>query len=236
MKKQNQKKEHFPKASGQAKKLDMVEMMPMDLAAYMRLAEKDVLPLIQERHPDAKTVLLLLAHFTYLHVTHESPIPTEHVSTLVHLLLGLWKANFYIPGSQYPYTFQETLQQLQKEEEKEKYYSRYVQPFSSSKRASPRNLGSLFAGIIKKPETALWQIWIQEGSTIAYLGTYSQPEEAQDDLEVLVQRRRGDSLSPEQEERWNAICAYVAECSEMLPNEALNFVLTHYKEDYRIEL
>ena len=237
MKKQKHERERRTKnsLSRQGEKIDITELMPMDLAGYVSLAEKDALPLILEHHSDAKVSLLLLAQYTYFLVMKESPIPAERVSPIVHLLLGLWKAGFYMPGPQYPYTFQETLQRLQKGQEKEKDYSHCVQAFSSSTRTSSRDLGHLFAGIVKNPETDLWQVWIQGGTAIAFFGTYSQPEEAQNHLEVLVQRRRGDRLTPEQEERWNTICAHSAEGSEMLPDDVLKFVLKHY-QDYRIEV
>src|SRR5260370_28910603 len=56
---------------------------------------------------------LRLALHTQMLVTGNPSLTTESGMSIANTILSLWQAGYYTPGSAYPYTLEETLQDIQ---------------------------------------------------------------------------------------------------------------------------
>jgi hypothetical protein len=173
-----------------------MEMEPEDLAFYMRRAEKDMLPLIKDRHVGPAIAQFLLAQQTQVLVTGDRRLTTESGMAIANRMLDLWQDGVYTPGPAYPYTLEETLLDLQQGLKAKENYDAYFQPFTPANGGAPRGIGDVAGGIVKHPETNLWQIWMMTDGPCTYLAAYRDPVDAQRNLERIIRaRRRGESES-----------------------------------------
>ena len=62
----------------------------------------------------------------------------------------------------------------------------YFQAFIPSAKEQPRGIEHVSGGIVKHPETNLWQIWTIVDGPCGYLGAYRDPKEAQRNFEEIV--------------------------------------------------
>src|SRR5258708_7920703 len=174
----------------QASKPRIIEMEPEELAGYMRRAEKQALPFIKETHMGPGAAQLLVALYTQGLVTGKSSLTEEHAMSMANTTLKLWQAGYYTPGPEYPYTLDETLQDLQSGLKAKGDYVASFQPFTPVKAEMPRGLGQLAGGIVKHPETQCWQIWIILDGPCHFIGAYRDPMTAQRCLEELIAMTR----------------------------------------------
>jgi hypothetical protein len=187
-------------ANQQMSRPNIVEMEPEELAGYVRRAETQTIPTIKEKKMGPGAAQLLLALHTQMLVTGNPSLTTESGMSIANTILSLWQAGYYTPGPAYPYTLEETLQDIQQGLKARGDYADFFQPFLPTKKDTPRGLGQMAGGIVKHPETQLWQIWIILDGPCHYIGAYRDPVTAQKSLEeLIVMSRRGgteaDSLA-----------------------------------------
>src|SRR5712691_5420867 len=185
-----------PKVSRQAPKPRTIEMEPEELAVYVRLAEKEVLPIINKKKLSPGTAQFLLAQYTQVLVTGKNTLTTESAMAVSSAVMTLWKAGYYTPGPDYPFTLEETLQEIEEGLTAKGDYADAFQPFMPVETVPPSGMGQVAGGIVKHPETNLWQIWMIVHGPCVYFGAYQDPVVAHRGLEALVHAsRRGDTLS-----------------------------------------
>lgn len=93
----------------------VIEIVPEDLANYVIRAEKDVLPIIKEMQLSPAAAQFLLAQQTHTLLTSDPRFTIESETNMANTILALWEAGYYTPGPDYPYSLQETLQEVQDE-------------------------------------------------------------------------------------------------------------------------
>src|SRR5215472_10272092 len=88
-----------------------IEMEPEALAVYVRRAEQIVLPILKELKTSPGAAQFLLAQYTQVLATGNNVLTPESGMAISNTVLTLWKAGYYIPGPEYPYTLEETVQE-----------------------------------------------------------------------------------------------------------------------------
>ncbi len=167
-------------------------MEPEDLVAYIHRAEREALPIIKRIQASPAAAQFLLAQYTYVFATGTNQFPEENAIKIANTVMLLWKNGSYIPCPEYPFTLEETLQEIEGGIRPKKDYSAYFQAFIPAKGDQPRGIGQVSGGIVKHPETTLWQIWMIIDGPCAYLGAYRDSLEAQRKLGEIIQTvRRG---------------------------------------------
>ena len=171
-------------------------MEPEELAVYVRRAEQEVLPIIKDMQLNAGAAQFLLAQYTRVLITGDEPLTLESAMAIGNAVLALWQAGYYTPSSQYPYSLEETLEELQEGPKAKGDYADAFLPFTPVETVAPRGIGQVAGGIVKHPETHLWQIWMIVNGPCVYFGAYQDPAAAQRGLEALVHAsRRGGTLT-----------------------------------------
>jgi hypothetical protein len=173
-----------------------IEMEPEELAVYVRRAEQEVLPLLKEMKLSAGAAQFLLAQYTQVLVTGDERVTLESAMAIGNAVIALWQTGYYTPSPEYPYTLEETLEEIQEGPKARGDYADAFQPFTPVEAVSPSGMGQVAGGIVKHPETNLWQIWmIVDGPCVSF-GAYQDPAAAHRGLEALVHAlRRGGSLT-----------------------------------------
>ncbi len=196
-KRKNKRRNPFnPRMSRQAPQPRTIEMEPEALAVYVHRAEQDVLPIIKDMQLSAGAAQFLLAQYTQVLVTGDERVTLESAMAIGNAVLALWEAGVYTPSPEYPYTLEETVQELEEGPKAKQDYADAFQPFTPVEVVPPRGIGQVAGGIVKHPETKLWQIWMIVDGPYACFGAYQDPAVAQRALEVLVHTiRRGGTLT-----------------------------------------
>jgi hypothetical protein len=164
----------------------IIDMDPEGLARYARQAEEQVLPIIKELDIDAGAAIFLLAQYAQALITGNPHITIESAMSITDSILALWQTGTYHPSAQYPFTLEETLQDLKEGANAKADYSKYFQPFTPSNTSQPVGIGQVAGGIVQHPKTHLWQIWMIMEGPCAFLGAYRDPVKAQKSLERVV--------------------------------------------------
>ena len=173
-----------------------IEMEPEDLVVYIRLAEQEVLPIIKEMQLGPGVAHFLLAQYTQTLATGDPRLTVESARAIANTILALWQSGFYTPCPEYPYTLEETLQEIRGGVKAKGDYARCFQPFTPTKESTPRGLGEVAGGIVEHPETHLWQIWMMVDGPCSYFGAFRDPALAHQGLEELITlSRRGAELA-----------------------------------------
>jgi hypothetical protein len=168
----------------------VVNIQSDDLAAYVRRAELQAIPVIKELDVSAGAAVLLLAQYTHALISGNPNITLESATTITDSVLAIWQTGSYQPGEQYPFTLEETLQDLKEDLKAKTDYSKQVRPFTPSHENIPLGSGRLAAGIALHPKNLLWQVWIIAHGPCALLGAYHDPSEAQKSLERIINLAR----------------------------------------------
>src|SRR6266704_6165712 len=185
-----------PKVSRQAPKPRTIEMEPEELAVYVRRAEQIMLPIIKELKPSPGAAQFLLAQYTQVLATGNNALTPESAMAISDAVLTLWEAGYYTPGPDYPYTLEETIQEIEEGLTAKGDYADAFQPFTPVEAVPPSGMGKVAGGIVKHPETNLWQIWMIVNGPCVYFGAYQDPVVAHRGLEALVHAsRRGGTLT-----------------------------------------
>lgn len=219
----------------QASKPRTIELEPEELAGYMRRAEKKALPLIKETHMGPGAAQLLLALYTQGLITGKSSMNEEHAMSMANMTMKLWQAGYYTPGPEYPYTLDETLQDLQNGLKAKEDYAACFQPFTPVKVEMPRGLGQLAGGIVKHPETHFWQIWIILEGPCHFIGAYRDPRTAQSCLEELIAMTRKGGTEFESFQLYRKLTARGVSEAKPIPYDMIMYLLEHL-DQYTIEL
>ena len=165
-------------------------MEPENLAVYVRRAEKGVLPIIKEMHLGPGAAQFLLAQQTQVLVTGDLRLTIESGMAIANSVLALWQEGYYTPSPAYPYTLEETLQELQEGPKAKENYEACFQPFSPANRERPRGIGEVAGGIVQHPETKLWQIWMMIDGPATFIAAYRDPAKAHRNLETIISASR----------------------------------------------
>ncbi len=185
-----------PKVSRQAPKPRTIEMEPEELAVYVRRAEQIMLPIIKELKPSPGAAQFLLAQYTQVLATGNNALTPESAMAISNAVLALWEAGYYTPGPDYPYTLEETIQEIEEGPKAKGDYADAFQPFMPVEVVSPSGMGQVAGGIVKHPETGLWQIWMIVNGPLVYFGAYRDLTAAHKGLEELVHlSRRGGTYT-----------------------------------------
>jgi hypothetical protein len=171
-----------------------IEMEPEELAVFIRRAEKQVLPIIKGKQLGPGAAQFLLAQYTQVLVTGDPRLTVESGMLIANRVLELWQEGYYTPGPAYPYTFEETLAEIQEGPQAKGNYEASFQPFTPVNEEKPCGIGEVAGGIVQHPETQLWQIWMLIDGPVAFLAAYHDPAVAQGNLETIIRvTRKGGS-------------------------------------------
>lgn len=212
-----------------------IELEPEDLAAYVRRAEKDVLPIIKERQLGPAAAGFLLAQQTQTLVTGDPRFSVESAMTIANDVLALWEAGYYTPSPAYPYTLEETMRELQEASRAKGDYAQSFLPLTPSTGDAPRGLGTVYGGIVKHPETNLWQIWMTIGGPCTFIAAYRHPVNALKNLEAIVHASRRGGTVKESENLYRRVQAQADGKPKPLPGDMMQYLVKHL-DRYKIEL
>jgi hypothetical protein len=144
MKKRKKRSYHFKTAvTLRSSRPPVRDLEPETLAAYIRQAEKLVLPLIKDTGLGPGAAELLLAQYTQALVTGDHRITIESGMAIANTVLGLWQEGYYTPGPEYPYTLEETLQELEEGVKAKGDYAELFQPYASQNGGASRGFGEI---------------------------------------------------------------------------------------------
>ncbi len=202
MKKQNKRKNVRFKATwhySSSKQPQIEDMAPEDLVVLIRRAEKEALPVIRHAKLGPAAALFLLAQYTSAFVTGSNAISEDSATRSTNRVLSLWQDGTYAPSRAYPFTLEETLREIGQEMKPARDFSDSFRPYVPQNDERVRGLGQVSGGIVKHPETHLWQIWMTLGGPCSYLGAYRDLAEAHRSLEEIVQGCRRGGTKAESE-------------------------------------
>src|SRR5260370_29497616 len=222
-------------ANQQVSMPSIVEMEPEELAGYVRRAETQAIPTIKEKKMGPGAEQLLLALHTQMLVTGNPSLTTESGMRIANTVLSLWQAGYYTRGTAYPYTLEETLKDIQQGLKARGDYADFFQPFLPTKKDTPRGLGQMVGGIVKHPETQLWQIWIILDGPCHYIGAYRDPVTAQTSLEELIVKTRSGGTEAESLALYLKLKARGVGKPKPLPYAMMQYLLAHL-DRYTIKL
>ena len=113
-----------------------IEMEPECIAASVRLAEKEVLPMIKDRQCSLAAAAFLLAQRTKAQVTGDPRLISELAMLFANTVLARCQAGIFTRGPTYLYTCEETLQELPEGPKAKRNDEAYFQPFTLKPRAT----------------------------------------------------------------------------------------------------
>jgi hypothetical protein len=212
-----------------------MEIEPEDLAVYVRRAEKEVLPIIKEMQLSPGAAQFLLAQQTQVLVTGDPRLTTESGMAIANRVLDLWRDGYYTPGLAYPYTLEETLLELQEGLKAKGNYEAWFQPFTPANGDRQRGIDEVAGGIVKHPETNLWQIWLMVDGPCTFIAAYRDPVNAQSNLETIIRASRRGGPEAKAEMLYKQIQAQADAEPKQLPYDMMVYLVEHL-DRYRITL
>ncbi len=168
----------------------VIEIEPEHLAPYVSRAVKDVLPIIEERQLSPAAAQFLLAQQRQTLVTGDPRFTIESGRNMANAVLVLGEARYYKPGPEYPYTREETLRGLQEGPKAKGNDETCFQPFTPANGETPRGLGEVAGGIVKHPETNVWQIGMRADGPCTFLAASRDPAKSRSALEAIISASR----------------------------------------------
>jgi hypothetical protein len=228
MKKRKKRSYHFKtKVTQRASRPPVRDLEPEALVAYIHEAEKLVLPLIKERGLGPGATELLLAQYTQVLVTGDPRITVESGMAIANTVLGLWQEGYYMPGLEYPYTLEETLQELEEGGKAKGDYGELFQPCAPQNGETPRGFGEIAGGIVKHPETNLWQIWLLVDGPCAFFGAYQDPVAAQRGLAAIIAATRRGATQKEGLALYHRLSQQGDGEPRQLPYDMMKYLVEH---------
>ena len=177
-------------------KKTLAELEPEEFAVYVRRAEKRALPTIKEMRLGPGAAQVLLAQHAQVLATGNSRLTADSMTAVANQVMALWQAGYYTPGPDYPFTFEETLQELREGVKVKEDYTDSFQAYTPVMKDIPHGIREVSGGIVKHPETNLWQIWMMDDGPWEFLAAYRDPGKAQRNLEILISAiRQGRPMS-----------------------------------------
>lgn len=235
MKKRKQRRRFTISVTRQSSQQRAMEMEPEVLAVYVRRAEKGVLPIIKDMQLSPGAAQFLLAQKTLVLVTGDPRLTTESGMAIANRVLDLWRDGSYTPGPAYPYTLEETLLELHEGFKAKGNYETCFQPFMPANGEKPRGIGEVAGGIVKHPETNLWQIWLMMDGPATFLAAYRDPVHAQRNLEAIVSASRRGEPEAKAAMLYNKIQAQADGEPKQLPYDMMVYLVEHL-DRYKITL
>jgi hypothetical protein len=174
---------------------ELVDLDPKEFAVYVRRAEKLALPTIRDMKLSPAAAQLVLSQHAQVLATGDSRLTEESILAVSNQVLALWLAGYYKPGPDYPFTFEETLQELREGAKPKEDYSSYFQAYTPIGEDVPRCIREVSGGIVKHPETNLWQIWMMDDGPWEFLAAYRDPGTAQRNLEAFINTIRQRAMT-----------------------------------------
>ena len=202
-------------------------MQPEDLVVFIRRAEKEVLPIIKKIKPSPAAAQFLLAQYTHILATGSNRLSQANAMHISSIVLSLWQNGLYTPTSEYPFTLGETLQEIQEGLKAKKDYSDYFRAFTPLKKDQPRGIGQVSGGIVKHPETNLWQIWMIVDGPCNYLGAYRDSAEAQRKLEEIIHAARRGGTEAEIKAFYKSVESHGDEHPKQISFDMMTYLIEH---------
>ena len=203
------------------------QMEPEELANYVRRAEKHVLPIIKERQLGPGAAQFLLAQQTQVLVTGDPRLTVESGMAIANRVIALWQEGYYTPGPAYPYTLEETLQELQEGPKAKGNYEASFQPFTPVTNEKPRGIGEVAGGIVQHPETKLWQIWMMTDGPATFLAAYRDPAIAHKNLETIISASRKGGSDAKAALLYQRVRSQADGESKELPYDMMLYLVEH---------
>jgi hypothetical protein len=162
-----------------------IEMEPAYLAASVRRAEKEVLPMIKDRQCSPAAAAFRLAQRTKAQVTGDPRHISELAMLFANTVLARCQAGISTPGPTYPYTCEEALQELQEGPKAKRNDEASFQPFTPANGETPRGFSEAPGGIVTHPETNVRQIGMRADRPCTFLAAHRDPVKAQSNLGAI---------------------------------------------------
>lgn len=204
-----------------------IELEPGEGAIYVHRAEQYVIPIIREYQLPPAVALFLLAQYTQALATGDSRITVESATAIAPNVLALWEAGYYSPGPDYPYTLEETLQDVHRDQEVKRDYAEFFQPFVPLEGDKPRGIGSVPGGLVRHPETHLWQIWMLVDGPCVQLAAYRDPLKAQRLLGEIVKLSRERGKMTNVEVLRKRLSSQGDEVPKQIPFDMMEYLIDH---------
>jgi hypothetical protein len=135
----------------------LLDLEPEVFAVYVRRAEKLAIPTIKEKRLSPAAAQLVLSQHAKVLATGDSRLTDESIVAISNRVLALWQAGYYTPGPDYPFTFEETLQEIRAGAKPKEDYSSSIQPYTPIGKDIPRSTIEVAGGIVNT---------IRQGTTI----------------------------------------------------------------------
>src|SRR5438876_6592087 len=117
----------------------LLDLEPEEFAVYVRRAEKLALPTIKEKRLSPAAAQLVLSQHAQVLATGDSRMTEESMLAVSNHVLKLWQAGYYTPGADYPFTFEETLQELREGAKPKEDYAESFRAYTPIGKDVPRS-------------------------------------------------------------------------------------------------
>jgi hypothetical protein len=213
----------------------VIEVEPEDFANYLRQAEREVLPLIRDMQLGPGAAQLVFALHAHMLITGDPRVTPESMMAAGNSVIALWQAGYYTPGPEYPFTLEETLEDIQEGPKAKADHAASFQRFTPAGVATPLGIGEVHGGIVKHPETHLWQIWMIVDGPCTFIAAYRDPAEAQRHLESIINASRKGSSEEESATLYAHLKALTDGEPRQLPYDMMLYLVEHL-DDFTIAL
>jgi hypothetical protein len=211
------------------------DLEPEEFAVYVRRAEKKAFPTIKEMKIGPGPALVLLAQHAQLLAIGDSRFTEESMISVTNQVLSLWQDGYYMPGPEYPFTFEESLQELNEGVKATEDYSDAFEAFTPLGEDIPCGIREIAGGVVKHPETNLWQIWLMDDGPCTFLAAYRDSEKAQRNLEILINTIRHRAEMTTSKDLYQQIQSQADGQTQQIPYEMFLYLIEH-QEHFTIKL
>lgn len=213
----------------------LVDLEPEEFAVYVRQAEKKALPTIKEMRLGPGSALVLLAQQTQLLATGDLRFTEESMLSVTNQVLSVWQDGYYTPCPDYPFTFEEALQDLNEGGKAKEDYFDAFQAFTPLGEDIPRGIREISGGIVKHPETNLWQIWLMDDGPCTFLAAFGDLGKAQRNLEKLINTIRDRAAMTTLKALYQQLQSQADGQTQQLPYDMILYLIEH-QERFTIKL
>lgn len=200
-----------------------MNLLPEEAVNYVRQAERHVIPMIKDLHFPPAVAFFLLAQYTQVLATGDERITPETAMSIATNVLALWQEGLYTPSPDYPYTLEETLQDQQDPFITTHEYAESFRPLQPTSNEQPRGKKHISAGLVKHPETQVWQIWLIIDGPCDQVAAHRDASKAQQGLQEVITLVR----NAEKPQAVQALCHRLWEESDDVPKQ-IPFDMMHY--------
>jgi hypothetical protein len=213
----------------------LVDLEPEEFAVYVRRAEKKALPTIKEMRLGPGSAVVLLAQHAQIFATGDTRITEESMVSVTNRVLSLWQDGYYTPSPEYPFTFEEALRELTEGVKAMENYTGAFQAYTPLGENISCGIREISGGIVKHPETNLWQIWIMDDGPCTFIAAYHEPGKAQRNLEILINTIRHKAMMTTPKDLYQQLQSQADGQTQQLPYEMILYLIEH-QENFTIKL